>query len=241
VKLRVVQGRSSNHYNRFSPLQNFTTTVFHKFKRSIGVNMIAVQNYIQLIAIAVFFGVLISKWVFSKSLEKKLLQSALIFITVLTFLWIKIDGASLAMCVRGFTGDLSVTTLLWIALAALSAMTKIEINYKPSSLQLVLMVILGGLLYLTTFGIIPFDLYYFGYDYVYIASVLFVWAILNYKWSVVPTIVVIAIMIAFQVSLLGSRNLFDYVVDLPVWLVVLWMLVRRFKVNGERLKASGER
>ena len=164
----------------------------------------------------------------------------MILLIATTILYVKIDGASLAMCVRGFTGDLSVLTLLWIAFAAMSVMTNIEVNYKPSLLQLSLMVIIGCFLYLTTFGIIPFVLYYFGYDYVYIASVLFVGAILSFKRSVAPTMMAITIMIAFQIGLLGSRNLFDYVIDLPLWLVCLGMLVRRVKVNGERLKVKSE-
>ena len=186
--------------------------------------MIAIQNYIQLIAIALFFGLIISCWIFGKLQQSKIMQAGLILLIAATFMYIQIDGATLAMCVRGLTGNLSIPSLLLIGLATLAAVTDTRIDCKFSLLQLALMVVFGGVLYLTTFGIIPVDLYYFGYDYVYIASALFVYAVLSFKKTIIPAAVTIAIMIAYKIGLLGSNNIFDYIIDFPLWLVCFWQL-----------------
>ncbi|MEI6286649.1 MAG: hypothetical protein WCP79_09135 [Bacillota bacterium] len=207
--------------------------------------MIAIQNYVQLIAIALFFGVLISKWILPKLQKSRVLQSGVILLIAATFMYIQIDGATLAMCLRGLIGNLSIPSLLLIGLATLSIVADTRIYCKFTLLQLGGMVLLGGILYLTTFGIIPFDLYYYGYDYVYIATALFIYAVFSFKKTIVPAVAAIAIMIAFKIELLGSRNIFDYIIDLPLWLVCCWQLAVGgwrlvIRDKGERLNVNGE-
>ncbi|MFA6074203.1 MAG: hypothetical protein WCV63_02180 [Negativicutes bacterium] len=197
--------------------------------------MTTIQNAVQLVAIAFVCSVVINKILFAKWFVSQFKHRIGILICGLIFLSVRIDGASLAMCVRGLTGDISITSLVLICSMVVSEMTNINVKYKVSILHLTVMVVIGGLLYLTTFGIIPFDLCYFGYDYIYIATLLFLYAVFNLNKSVISAVVAIAIMVAFQFNLLGSRNLFDYLIDLPLWLVCSWFFVKRLSVKKQMI------
>jgi hypothetical protein len=92
-------------------------------------------------------------------------------------------------------------------------------NHKSNVISLLIILVLGILLYLSTLGFIDTDYYSYGFHSIYmvvIVTTVIIMLIINniilgYLWSLA--------LFAFHYSLLPSNNLWDYLLDPVIWLV----------------------
>lgn len=190
-------------------------------------NIEIIQQLIYSIAVALFL-------VYISQIPKiSLFLSSLLFVLLLMGInFIPMyHGNSLIELLRGVVGDLSVASggLLLLIMANQFEFSKIK---KPvlNGPEKFFLMLLGGALYLSTFGFISFDLYHLGYlapqMLLFFSSVTLGLIMLNRRLGYIWLISVIS----FYFRLQASNNLWDYLYDPVLWAVlVVDMLMRLFK------------
>jgi hypothetical protein len=145
------------------------------------------------------------------------LKRLLVPAAVLAALLVPLRGVPIAGYVRGMVGDLSVTSLLLLATAALSMARGPKLHDRGELRALAAFVVAGALfLYPMGLGLTSFDPYALGYPprvrgfLAALAPVaLFAWV---RGWLLLPLALVLALA-AFRFDVLESRNLWDYLLD----------------------------
>lgn len=139
---------------------------------------------------------------------------------------IPVWGVSLAGFVRGITGDLSVSTLLILALAlvrSISGFVLVEESNRHSMLKAV--AIAAVLFYPLVLGISMFDPYRLGYGSLWLMVALLglaVWSSLRY--STFLALCIALAVAAWSGNWYESPNLWDYLLD--PWLAIYAIAVR---------------
>ena len=170
-----------------------------------------------------------------------ILLGMVVFVLVCTCLPIY-HSLSLVEIMRGMFGDLSITTLLILSIRLIQCTHAQEqqkchpgVGRDPSLVYQeqktfqtvfgILIICLGSLLYLSTLGIIGFDIYALGY-YPNIYVLLGIIAIEVFLWHFSRTCAWIWIVAigAYYFKLQASINLWDYLFDPVLWLYCLWRL-----------------
>jgi hypothetical protein len=157
------------------------------------------------------------------------LRSRLIAIGISLFALLPLhDGVSLAMALRGLWGDPSITTLQLLLLTFFGAMlTDIRNDWRVPAL----IALMGTLLYASALGSWDIDLYRFGYQPAQLLAALGALALFAWWHGRSLCLWLLAIdLCAWQTGWLESANLWDYLID-PLLLLVMLALVLR---NGYR-------
>jgi hypothetical protein len=135
-------------------------------------------------------------------------------------------GLSLSGFVRGITGDLSITTLLVLALAMARTLTGCTLIEEENRLRILRAVAIAAVvLYPFALGFTMFDPYRLGYGNLWfmLAMLAFtLWSVLRY--SMLLALVISLAVTAWSVGWYESPNLWDYLLD--PWLAVYAIVVQ---------------
>jgi hypothetical protein len=132
-------------------------------------------------------------------------------------------GVSLAGFVRGITGDLSMTTLIFLALAlvrSLSGRVLVVESNREATLKAI--AIAAVLFYPLALGFSMFDPYRMGYGNLWFMAALLIWASLRY--STLFALCIALAVAAWSAGWYESPNLWDYLLD--PWLAVYALAVQ---------------
>lgn len=191
--------------------------------------LLLVQDLLQDSILTLSLAVLII--ILSQVYKKSFFATLIFFVALLSLVNLVpiYRGSSLVQLVRGGIGDVS------IASGVLLIMLVYRLFGMRNSLELftfverLLVVILGGVLYLSAFGFISLDVYSYGYIEsitclsVFVA-IIFVLLILNltlgYIWLIA--------FIGYYFHLLESHNLCDYLFDPIFWMVMLSVFITKY-------------
>jgi hypothetical protein len=165
----------------------------------------------------------------------------LFFVTSAVAFW-PVNGLSVAGYLRGVTGDVSVTTLTLLVAASISRLCDVEV-YEPRSFFVLMLVVLGGglFLYPSALGVTYFDAYGLGYGSKTFVAVLFLVSLAawHYEFYLVVLCVCLGVL-AYLIGMYESRNLWDYLIDpLITVYAVLWVLIKEVKHVFQRLHRIG--
>ncbi len=158
------------------------------------------------------------------------IMSALIFI--ITF--IPLEGYSINLYLRGLFNDLSITTLCLLMLFLYQAFLYQPLSQSVYSRTVYIPVaVSGAVLYPLALGYGPVDPYAWGYlnqSHGLTAPLLFIAVLLllaSYAFIKQYTLLLICILLsvtAYQLNILESRNIWDYLLDPLLWIYALIQL-----------------
>lgn len=181
--------------------------------------------YIEIIQQSIYSLAVALLIVYISSLPKRsLFFSSLLFVLLLVGINLipLYHGSSLVELLRGAIGDVSTASGVLMLFIILKQFNFSEVKFVVlNSWEKIGLGLLGTLLYLSTFGFINFDLYHLGYlsplmllffSAVILLLILFN-RILGYVWLLA--------LIGFYFKLQSSNNLWDYLYDPLLWLVLL--------------------
>jgi hypothetical protein len=135
-------------------------------------------------------------------------------------------GLSLSGFVRGITGDLSIATLLVLALAMARTLSGCELIEEENRLRILRAIAIAAVvLYPFALGFTLFDTYRLGYGNLWFMLALLgftVWSVLRY--SMLLALVIALAVAAWSVGWYESPNLWDYLFD--PWLAIYAIVVQ---------------
>ena len=156
-----------------------------------------------------------------------------VLVAAIVLISIPVWGVSLAGFVRGMTGDLSIATLVLLALAlAHSFSGHVRVGDQNRLAMLKMILIAAILFYPPVLGIGMFDPYRLGYGNLWFMVALLglaVWASLRY--STLFALCIALAVAAWSVGWYESPNLWDYLLD-P------WLAVYAFAVQVKKWLAQ---
>lgn len=131
-------------------------------------------------------------------------------------------GSSIVELLRGVIGDVSSASGVLLLMIVIDQFDFRDVKPKLLSCsEKILLVLLGFVLYLSTFGFISFDLYHLGYlspqMLLFFAGLTFVLILLNRRLGYIWLFAIIS----FYFKLQSSNNLWDYLYDPILWLVLM--------------------
>ncbi|RTL11721.1 MAG: hypothetical protein EKK54_06435 [Neisseriaceae bacterium] len=145
-------------------------------------------------------------------------------------------GSSLIELLRGVTGDVSIASgALMLAIIANQFDFSEQRKAVLSRYERLFLLLIGCILYLSTFSFISFDVYHLGYlsvsMLIVVALIIFALILYNRRMGYVWLLA----LLGFYFQLQSSNNLWDYLYDPLLWLVliadtILWLnhlLIRR--------------
>ncbi len=160
--------------------------------------------------------------------ERRFSLRCIVFLAFFISALVPVDGLPLAGYVRGFTGDLSVTTLILLFTATISRLWG-SVPYSPDSFRLLMLLAAGGGLFLYPFalGLTYFDPYVLGYgSKVFTLSLLIISLASAYFDRHLVAICSTAAVLGYSIGLFESTNLWDYLIDpLLVLYALVWLIV----------------
>ena len=166
-------------------------------------------------------------------------QRALTLLALLAVSAMPVDGATLATFVRGILGDLAVTTMVFLAWAALGKV--LQWSPRPLSERVGpagFYAALGLAMYPAMLGLCPMEPYRLGFEPTWL---LVVCGIATVGFSVrgygVTAIAMILATLAFTLDLGHSRNYWDYILD-PVLAIYSVLVVLRWMASTLRSRSG---
>ena len=142
---------------------------------------------------------------------------------VLLALLMPINGLSVAEWLRGMVGDLSITTLLLLALTSRKKSAPI------ATATLLLIATLGSILYVTALGFSSVDAYRFGFGNLPLLAGLLTLAIVSgWQKNVTLALAISLAVLAWSVGYYESTNVWDYLLDPLLFIYALSVILRRF-------------
>lgn len=175
-------------------------------------------------------------------------QLVLLITAVYCVVMLPVAGLSLAGWLRGMVGDLSITSVLLLAVAIITRMHRLaggaadDAWFVRQRLALLSFIsVLAFLLYPFALGISMVDPYRFGFgSAVFIVSlgVLSLWAL---KRNLVLLALTIALaVLAWRLAWYESTNLWDYLIDVPLAIYAVGALPKLLLniVRGKRAKTE---
>ncbi|MFZ2162185.1 MAG: hypothetical protein WAW02_08215 [Sideroxyarcus sp.] len=166
-------------------------------------------------------------------------QRAAVLAAAIVLASIPLWGLSLSGFVRGITGDLSIMTLLVLALAMARTLSGCELIEEENRLRILRAIAIAAVvLYPFALGFTLFDTYRLGYGNLWFMLALLgftLWSVLRY--SMLLALVIALAVAAWSVGWYESPNLWDYLFDpwLAIYAIVVqgkyWWAQRR-KINA---------
>lgn len=153
--------------------------------------------------------------------RSKAVYSSLVLLSSLILLMLPINGLPGFYYLRAYTGDLSITSLVFFGAYIVRKGFGIPIYRASEAIRLqTLVVLLGLFLYPFALGIGPLDTYRLGFHPQALTVALFVCAIYFWHKSYYFLLfVVTSVVLGYLLGLLESNNLWDYLLDAILWLV----------------------
>jgi hypothetical protein len=155
-------------------------------------------------------------------------QRNLIFLAAFLSAFVPVKGLPIAGYIRGFTGDLSVATLVLLSTTSLSWLRDKELFDRRSLGALMLLVLGSGVvLYPTALGLTYWDAYAMGYGSRAFVAALFLLTMA--AWYFDYYLVVLSTTtaaLAYSLEVYESSNLWDYLLDPLITLGALAWLCR---------------
>lgn len=131
-------------------------------------------------------------------------------------------GSSLVELVRGVVGDVSIASGVLLILIIFNQFDFSDSKASVlSNIEKVAISIIGLLLYLSTFGFFKIDFYSYGYLPWLMLWVLFILSLGLMLANRRLGLVLVAALFGFYLHLQSSNNLWDYLLDPVLWLVLL--------------------
>jgi hypothetical protein len=153
-------------------------------------------------------------------------QRAAVLAAAIVLASIPLWGLSLSGFVRGITGDLSIATLLVLALAMARTLSGCELIEEENRLRILRAIAIAAVvLYPFALGFTLFDTYRLGYGNLWFMLALLgftVWSVLRY--SMLLALVIALAVAAWSVGWYESPNLWDYLFD--PWLAIYAIVVQ---------------
>lgn len=194
------------------------------------------QNLIQQITYSLATSILL---LYLTTLPKRsIFFSAMTFMTLLLLVNVPISkGSSLVEILRGGVGDVSITSLALMILLLRKTFEPEQSTFRIlQSWEKSVLVIVGLILYTSTFGFIQIDVYHFGYiseQMIAIFSlIVFVLIILNRRIGYVWLIA----YVSFYFHLQQSNNLWDYLYDPILWLILFSEMILKLSSYNSGIK-----
>jgi len=186
------------------------------------------STLIGLSGISLLLCVLLLRFLILFNLKKAIVYVLLLLFFLLTF--ISIDGNSINQYFRGIFNDLSISTLILV--------TYYLFTYQNPPIQtdsILRIIALSGLVfYPLALGLSPIDPYAWGYFnniHAYTAPILFLLTLFSlltyafYKKDLMTLICLLGASLAFQLNILESRNLWDYLLDPVIFIFSLFSVI----------------
>jgi hypothetical protein len=170
------------------------------------------------LVIASILLALVRQWVSDPRLQRGL------FVTVFIASLIPVTEFSLTHYARVLTGDLSITSLIWLSWLA-ATLPKSPASREQQIMALV--VVLAALaLYPTALGLTPFDLYAHGYYPYLMGPGLFALFAVSVWFGAVQCAVTLAMaFLCYALGFLESDNLWDYLLDPVITAYAVFVLI----------------
>ncbi len=177
----------------------------------------------------------------SKQLRLPIAVRGVLLLPAGCLVFIPINGLPLAGYIRGFLGDLSITTLILLFTASMSVLFDRNF-YKPGSFFLIMLPALtvGLFLYPFSLGFTDFDPYALGYSSKTFLAFFFAAALTAWYFNLYFLVIIIVLDVsAYLMGIYESRNIWDYLIDPALtlfaffWLII-WMIKRVVQYQSSR-------
>lgn len=181
----------------------------------------------QVLLIAILATILVNRFVFVFKL-----RNAVIGIVIVLGMFLPVAGLTLGQWIRSVVGDFSVFTLVVFANILAQRLFHFSLLHPTSRNSLLLGIVLLGLIfYPLALGLSSFDPYHLGYAPGLMSVLLCLGSLVAWiKTRYDLAIVLLLPLIAFNLHLLESYNLWDYLLD-PI--LLLYILVQIFVATKE--------
>lgn len=168
----------------------------------------------QVLLLTVLFTIATGRFV--KDFRQRLLVVAVLLVTGL---FLPFNGLSFAQWLRSVTGDLSVLSLVMFANILAQRLSGHKLMEPATRNKLLKAIALAGVVfYPLALGVSAFDPYRFGYSPLLLSGLLCMASIIAWQRAERGMAVILLLpLIAFNLHLLESANLWDYLLD-PVLL-----------------------
>jgi len=157
------------------------------------------------------------------------LRLALLLCVVTILVSIPMRGMPLAAYLRGWIGDLSITSLVLLILPLFARLRNRDVSeLKASNMLFMLVVLAGVVLYPMALGIGYWDPYRFGFGNTWFLCGLFLLALATSfkKPSLIAMVIALAVL-AWSTNWYESRNLWDYLLDPLLVIYAVYALLSR--------------
>lgn len=143
---------------------------------------------------------------------------------------IPIKGLSINIFTYSYLGGMSAF-LFALSLVMVFENLKTHQNNLLNIKGFIFIFVFGLILYLSTLNIIPVDIYYQSPAFIIITCCLI--TILAYYVDKILGILYLLSLFAYSLNIMDSKNLFDYLIDLPVWILsivcIITYYIKKFK------------
>lgn len=169
----------------------------------------------QVLLLAVLITLMLGRWI--KAVR---IRSGVIAALLLIGLFVPVYGLSVSQWLRSVVGDLSVLT----SIIFLNILTQRLLNFslvRPSSRSNLLLgvVLVGVVFYPLAMGVSAYDPYQLGYSPLFLTALLIVFSLMAWSASKRDLAIILLLpLLAYNLHLLESVNLWDYLLD-PVLLM----------------------
>lgn len=146
---------------------------------------------------------------------------------------IPIKGFSINIFTYSYLGGMSAF-LFTLSLVMIFENLKIHQNNLLNIKGFIFIFVFGLILYLSTLNLIPINIYYQSPAFIIIACCVI--AILAYYIDKILSTLYLLSLFAYSLNIMDSKNLFDYFIDLPVWIlsiicIIIYCTKRYLKIN----------
>lgn len=193
-------------------------------------------NFIQLLSYCFICLLALSRIFVHFSFSRRILLVTFISINVLFVPVFK--GCSITMILRGVGGELSLTTSIILLILFIEKVLDTKLNFTffdPITSSII--ALLGVVLYISTFGLVSFDIYSYGYlankPIITILGYILL-QLLMWKCDKKLALIWLISLIGFKYNIQLSNNLWDYLFDPILWLISIFHLIKRLCYNYGR-------
>lgn len=192
---------------------------------------------LSLAAVAIALSVRLAGWRRSAPLPRW--WCGLVGLAAAAVAWVPVKGIPLGGYLRGILGDLSVTTMLLLGATVLGVSGRNLLDEKARTALYAWSVAAGLVLYPLTLGLTRWDPYELGFHPWVLVLVVAVAVIGCWRRRRGAALVLTAGVIAFNLGILESANLWDYLLDPCLFVWAAGSLVVRARVGRGSARTHG--
>lgn len=134
-------------------------------------------------------------------------------------------GSNLLWIMRGVLSDLSTSTIILLIAFLLNNLFMLKVRIL-STKPAIIIVFCCTFLYLSTLGVLPFDIYDLGFrPDIYFISLLFIITLIIWRFNRLNALALLGSLIMYYFRGQHSINLWDYLVDPILWICSIIVLV----------------